>query len=87
MRSVIVSERKDLSYVTVFLCQVHQLRGICLRSLVITNSMLEAIRSEVSQQYDTHKLRSIWVRNLLAPFSFASMKIHTVPRVQLLHVC
>lgn len=34
---------KDLSYVAVFLCQEHQLRGICLRSLVIVDSMLEAI--------------------------------------------
>lgn len=36
-------ERKDLSYVAVFLCQEHQLGGICLRSLVIVDSMFEAI--------------------------------------------
>lgn len=37
-------ERKNNpSYVDVFLCQEHQLRGICLQSLVIVDSMLEAI--------------------------------------------
>lgn len=35
-------ETKDLSYVVVFLCQEHQLRGICLRSLVIVNSLFGA---------------------------------------------
>lgn len=35
-------ETKDLSYVVAFLCQEHQLRGICLRSLVIVNSLFGA---------------------------------------------
>ncbi len=43
VRSETARERKNLSYVAVFLCQEHQLRGICLRSLVIVDSMLEAI--------------------------------------------
>lgn len=40
VRSEMVSERKDLSYVAV--CQERQLRGICLESLVIVESVLEA---------------------------------------------
>lgn len=42
MRSGMARDTKDLSYVVVFLCQEHQLRGICLRSLVIVNSLLGA---------------------------------------------
>lgn len=42
MRSEMARETKDLSYVVVFLCQEHQLRGICLRSLVIVNSLFGA---------------------------------------------
>lgn len=42
MRSEMTRETKDLSYVVVFLCQEHQLRGICLRSLVIVNSLFGA---------------------------------------------
>lgn len=38
-----MGEKKDASYVAVFLCQEHQLRGICLSSLVIVESMLVAI--------------------------------------------
>ncbi len=43
VRSDMVREKKDLSYVAVLLCQELQLRGICLRSLVIVDLMLEAI--------------------------------------------
>lgn len=42
MRSEMARETKDLSYVVAFLCQEHQLRGICLRSLVIVNSLFGA---------------------------------------------
>lgn len=43
VRSEMAREREDLSYVAVFFCQEHQLRGICLRSLVIVDSLFEAI--------------------------------------------
>ncbi len=42
-RSEMVREKRDPSFVAVFHCQEHQLRGICLWSLVIVDSMLEAI--------------------------------------------
>lgn len=70
-------ENKNLSYVAVFHCQEHQLRGICLQSLVIVEPMLVSIVlwSVTPTERRTHtnvfawiQLAEICIRGVLSTF-------------------